>query len=71
MDYDDTMRLPSRPAGPGRGHKRRPETALGQAEAMIKKPKASAEELRTALGKLCQEHRVLQQWYQRVQCERD
>ena len=61
--YDDTVRIASYPAGPGRGHKRQPETALAGAEAVLKKPKASSEELRAALGKLCQEHRLLQQWY--------
>ena len=71
VKYDDTVRNASCLAGPGRGHKRQPETALVQAEAVMEKPKASAEELRAALGKLCQEHRLLQQWYQQVQCERD
>ena len=66
VPYDDTVRLPSRPAGPGRGHKRQPDSALTEAEALMKKPKAGAEELRAALGKLCQEHRLLQQWYRQV-----
>ena len=71
VQYDDTVRTASHPAGPGRSHKRKPETVLGQAEDVLKKPKANAEELRAVLVKLCSEHRLLQQWYQKVQCERD
>lgn len=71
VNYDDTVRNASCCAGPGRGHKRQPETALGEAEAVLKKPKATTEELRGVLGKLCSEHRLLQQWYQRVQCHID
>ena len=71
VKYDDTVRTASHPAGPGRGHKRKPETVLGQAEDVLKKPKANAEELRAVLVKLCSEHRLLQQWYQKMRCERD
>ena len=72
VQYDDIVRnTASHPAGPGRGHKRKPETVLGQAEDVLKKPKANAEELRAVLVKLCSEHRLLQQWYQKMRCERD
>ena len=44
---------------------------LAQAEDVLKKPKADAEELCGVLVKLCSEHRMLQQWYQKMQRERD
>lgn len=36
VDYDDTVRIASCPAGPGRGHKRQPESALVGADAVLK-----------------------------------
>ena len=71
VDYDDTVRIASCPAGPGRGHKRQPESALVGADAVLKKSKASNEELRQALGALTEEHRVLQRWYQQAKAARD
>ena len=53
MDYDDTVRLPSLQAGSGRGHKRQADVkALKTAQAVLKKPKTTNEELRDALCKL-------------------
>ena len=72
LNYDDTTRQASRPAGPGRGIKRSMDvSAVGEAEHVLKQPKASEAELRVALGRLTQEHRVLQRWYSQVVSERD
>ena len=61
LNYDDTTRQASRPAGPGRGIKRSMDvSAVGEAEHVLKQPKASEAELCVALGRLTQEHRVLQ-----------
>lgn len=38
---------------------------------MLKKPRASFEEVRGALGKLAQQHELLQRWYGRVLSERN
>ena len=45
--------------------------AVANAERAIKKPKATASELRQALKGLLGEHRLLQRWYQKVVSERD
>jgi hypothetical protein len=71
--YDDTVRVASKPAGPGRGKQfqKRPLSGFDQAEWVLKKAKPSYEELHTTLCKLTDEHRLLQQWYSKVQSERD
>ena len=72
VHYDGTTRRASRPAGPGRGIKRSMDvSAVDEAEHVLKQPKASEAELRVALGRLTQEHRVLQHWYSQVVSERD
>jgi hypothetical protein len=70
-NYDDTVRVHSKPAGPGRGHKREPESAFHHAEAVLKKAKPSYEEVYGTLKKLTSEYRLLQNWYSQVLCERD
>ena len=72
--YDDTTREHSKPAGPGRGHKREPDSAdsaFHQAEVVLKKAKPSYAEVYSTLKKLTSEHRLLQNWYSQVLCERD
>ena len=72
--YDDTVReSQSKPAGPGRGHKRvsEPVSAFDEAQALLKKPKPTYELLFKSPGKLTDEYRVLQNWYQKVVRERD
>lgn len=74
INYDDTARVAAKPAGPGRGHTgKRPATAtaLDQADAVLKKPSAGAEELRDALVHLAAEHRLLQRWYGKAISERN
>ena len=72
IKYGDTARTASKPAGPGRGHTgKRPATPLDQADAVLKKPRASAKELRDALALLSEEHRLLQRWYGKVKVDRD
>ena len=46
-------------------------TLYPNAERTIKKPKATASELRQALKGLLGEHHLLQRWYQKVVSERD
>ena len=69
--YDDTTRKRSRAAGPGRGNRCVPETVLEQAESVLKKPKVCEQELRQVLGRLTSEHRVLQEWWRKLEHERD
>jgi hypothetical protein len=60
-------------AGPGRGHKGQRVTAEGaveEAERVLKKPKPLEEEWRHALGRLTNEHKLLQHWCDKV-CEAD
>jgi len=72
LKYDDTKRNASRPAGPGRGHTgKRNSTALEEAEGVLKKSRPTLREAVAALGHLTEEHRLLKQWYQKVQGERD
>ena len=68
INYDDTARRATRIAGPGRGHteKRCGEDAVGEAERVLKKPKASEEEMRHAFGRLTDEHKLLQRWCDKV-----
>lgn len=72
VNYDDTARRASCPAGPGRGHTgKRSASALDEADAVLKKPRATAEELRGALVKLSDEHRLLNNWFHQVKAERE
>jgi len=72
VNYDDSARVASKPAGPGRGHTgKRPADALEQAVTALKKPRASAEELRDALGKLTEQYKLLQRWYTKAATERN
>ena len=66
--YDDTARSATRPAGPGRGHtgKRAGEDAVQEADRVLKKPKASDQEMRHALGRLTEEHKLLRCWCDKV-----
>jgi hypothetical protein len=64
LNYDDTARRGTREAGPGRGNKRLSDgEALATAQAILKKPKPTNEELRDALCKLTEQHQLLQRWY--------
>ena len=67
-DYDDTTRQATRSAGPGRGNKGKlgVEDAVDQAERVLKKPKASEEEMRRALGRITGEHKLLRRWCDKV-----
>ena len=59
----------TRIAGPGRGHKGErasSEGAVEEAQRVLKKPKVSEHEWRHALGRLTQEHKLLQQWCEQV-----
>ena len=59
----------TRIAGPGRGRKGErvtSEGAVDEAERVLKKPKPSEQEWRRALGRLTQEHKLLQQWCEQV-----
>jgi hypothetical protein len=72
LKYDDTVRQASRPAGPGRGHVgKREGAALEEAEGVLKKSRPTLPEAIAALSHLTAEHRLLKQWYQKVQGERD
>ena len=72
VNYDETNRRATRECGPGRGHTgKRPADALHQADVVLKKPRASAEELRHALVHLTEEHRLLQRWYGKAISERN
>ena len=74
VSYDDTVRNASCPAGPGRGHKRQvpaDEGALKTAQNVLKKPKPTNEELRAALNKLTEQHKLLQHWYGKAVSERN
>ena len=72
VNYDDTVRNASCPAGPGRGRKRQAdEDALKTAQAVLKKSKPTNDELRDALGKLTEQQQLLQRWYGKVVSDRN
>jgi hypothetical protein len=50
---------------------KRNSSALSEAECVLKKSKPSYEELHASLSRLTDEHRLLQQWYSKVQSDRD
>jgi hypothetical protein len=59
----------TRIAGPGSGHKGvrvSGEGAVEETERVLKKPKPSEQEWRHALGRLTTEHKLLQQWCDKV-----
>ena len=57
VHYGDIARVASKPAGPGRGHKRQAnEDAMKTAQTVLNKPKPTNDELRDALSKLTEQH---------------
>ena len=69
VQYSEATTRASRVAGPGRGRKGERVTsdgAVDEAERVLKKPKPSEQEWRHALGRLTQEHKLLQQWCEQV-----
>ena len=72
VNYDDTVRCATCPAGPGRGHKRQAsDDVLHTAQAILKKPKPTNEELREALSKLTEQHQLLKRWYGKAVLDRN